>query len=521
MKRKTWGLKSTAALLAAGLFLSYGNGLPSAENAASAAESGDFVTFNIDKSINGGIAVKGVDISSVIACEQSGVVYKDENGQPQDIFKTLAENDVNYIRVRVWNHPYDTEGNSYGGGNCNTYNAGLIGKRAKEYGMKLLVDLQYSDFWADPDKQTEPKDWTGYSFEWKRDAVYNYTVSALTEIRDAGADIGMVQIGNETNCFFCGTKDMDEIAELFKCGIAGAHDVDRNILTAVHFANPSLTSYYEWYAQKLSEHSVDYDIFATSYYSYWHGDTNNLTSILKSISDKYNKYVMVAETAYPYTSEDGDSFGNAVSSASDSNIMRYDISPEGQEKAVLDAFRAVASVGPKGIGVFYWEPAWIGVSGNSYYENYELWQKYGSGWATETAAEYEADVTQAGGSSYDNQALFDFDGKPLPSLSVFKKVLPESNNYIPHDEPEEQYIPGDFNNDKKVNCFDLIILRQMLTDGQLGSDKRKHADFNSSGEIDAFDLEMHNSFILGDVSDLSGKQRVYNHPDNMNDQKER
>lgn len=469
------------------------------------------VTFDMDKSINGGIPIKGVDISSVTACEQAGVVYRDENGQPQDIFKTLAENGVNYIRVRVWNHPYDYEGNSYGGGNCNTYNAGLIGARAAQYGMKLLVDLQYSDFWADPEKQTEPKDWTGYSLDWKKDAVYNFTVSALTEISEAGADIGMVQIGNETNGFFCGVSDMDDIAELFKCGIAGVKEFDSNILTAVHFANPSLTSYYEWYAQKLNEHNVGYDVFATSYYSYWHGDTENLTAILKKISDTYDKYVMVAETAYPYTSEDFDYFGNAVSSASDSNIMRYDISVEGQEEAVLSAFQAVADVGPKGIGLFYWEPAWIGAADSDYYANYELWQKYGSGWATETAMEYDSSVTKAGGSSYDNQALFDSSGTPLSSLSLFTKVYPESTNYTPDpDIIEVTYPVGDVNHDNKVDIYDLTMMRRYAVESSGSDGAPDEADINSDGNIDVHDLYILSSFMLSDSGQFDfGRHNQY------------
>jgi arabinogalactan endo-1,4-beta-galactosidase len=123
------------------------------------------VYFNeFDQSVNGGEPIRGVDISSILSVEASGVTFYNENGEEQDIFKTLAENGVNYIRVRVWNNPYDSDGNSYGGGNCDVYTAGEIGRRASQYNMKLLVDLQYSDFWADPEKQTVPKAWSNYSY---------------------------------------------------------------------------------------------------------------------------------------------------------------------------------------------------------------------------------------------------------------------------------------------------------------------------------------------------------------------
>ena len=80
--------------------------------------------------------IKGMDISSVLALEESGVKYYNEAGEEQDIFKTLADAGINYIRVRVWNDPFDAEGNGYGGGNCNAEVAAEIGKRAANYGMK-------------------------------------------------------------------------------------------------------------------------------------------------------------------------------------------------------------------------------------------------------------------------------------------------------------------------------------------------------------------------------------------------
>jgi len=143
--------------------------------------------------------IRGVDISSVLAEEASGVVYYNEAGQEQDIFQTLAENGVNYIRVRVWNDPYDENGKGYGGGNCDTAAAAEIGRRAAAQQMKLLVNYHYSDFWADPSKQMCPKAWEGMAIEEKADALYAFTVQSLGEIMDAGADVGMVQIGNEIN----------------------------------------------------------------------------------------------------------------------------------------------------------------------------------------------------------------------------------------------------------------------------------------------------------------------------------
>ena len=390
----------------------------------------DAVYFSqFDMNVNDGEPIRGVDISSILAVENAGVTFCNEYGRKQDIFRTLSEHGVNYIRVRVWNEPYDSRGNSYGGGNCDLYTAAEIGRRAAKYGMKLLVDIQYSDFWADPEKQTRPKYWIQHDHETLKGEIYKYTSWVLETISEAGGNIGMVQVGNETNCFFCGETDMYKICDLFASGDQAIRDFDRSVLIAHHFANPS-TGYYAWYAQVMDECNLDYDVFATSYYPYWHGTTENLTTVLKEIADTYNKYVMVAETAYPYTSEDGDTFGNAVSEDSDSAVFRYDVSVEGQVQCLTDVFQAVANVGEKGIGVFYWEPAWLGVNGISWEEQSSLWKKYGSGWATDYAAEYDASVTGSGGSSYDNQALFDFEGNSLKSLQVFRNIYPQNTEIL-------------------------------------------------------------------------------------------
>ncbi len=195
--------------------------------------------------------IKGVDVSSIIALENSGVSFYNANGTRQDLFKTLSEFGVNYIRVRIWHNPYNSNGNGYGGGNNDLAKAIQIGKRATQYGMRLLVDFHYSDFWADPAKQKAPKAWQGYSisqkvdaiYQGKRatqygmrllvdfhysdfwadpakqkapkawqgysisqkvDAIYQYTKDSLRQLKDNNINIGMVQVGNETGYGFCG-----------------------------------------------------------------------------------------------------------------------------------------------------------------------------------------------------------------------------------------------------------------------------------------------------------------------------
>lgn len=436
---------------------------------------------DFDMSVNNGEPIRGVDLSSILAVENAGVEFYNEYGRKQDIFQTLSENGVNYIRVRVWNEPYDNNGNSYGGGNCDLYTAAEIGKRAAKYDMKLLVDIQYSDFWADPEKQTRPKYWAEHDHETLKGEIYKYTSWVLETISGAGGKIGMVQVGNETNCFFCGEKDMYKICDLFASGNKAVRDFDRSILIAHHFANPS-TGYYSWYAQVMNECRLDYDVFATSYYPYWHGTTENLTNVLKEIAYKYNKYVIVAETAYPYTNKDGDTFGNAVSESSFDSVFRYEISVEGQAQCLTDVFQAVANVGNKGIGAFYWEPAWLGVNGISWEEQRELWKKYGSGWATDYAAEYDKSVNSVGGSSYDNQALFDFNGKPLESLKVFRNIYPQKKV---HPKP----VAGDVDNNGEFNIADVVITQKwLLAVPDIHLDNWKAGDLCEDDVINVFDF---------------------------------
>lgn len=368
--------------------------------------------------------IKGVDVSSIISLENSGVTFKNQAGAEQDIFKTLADSGVNYVRVRVWNDPFDAAGNGYGGGNNDLATAIKIGKRATANGMKLLVDFHYSDFWADPAKQQAPKAWANLSFEDKKTALYNYTKESLEAMKAAGIDIGMVQVGNETNGGVAGEKDWTKVSALFNEGSKAIRDVDSTILVAVHFTNPETAGRYASLAKTLHDNGVDYDVFASSYYPFWHGTLSNLTAVLKNVADTYGKKVMVAETSYAYTAEDGDGHGNTAPKDSGQTLY-YPITVQGQANAVRDVIQSVANVGDAGIGVFYWEPAWLPVGPASQHEqNKAIWEQYGSGWATSFAGEYDPHDAGAwyGGSAVDNQALFDFTGRPLPSLDVFNYV---------------------------------------------------------------------------------------------------
>ena len=378
--------------------------------------------------------ILGMDVSSLIAEEQSGVRYYDFDGQEKDLLQILAESGVTHIRVRVWNDPYDAQGRGYGGGNCDIENALQIGQRATQYGMKLIVDFHYSDFWADPGKQMVPKAWEGMDIETKTAALYDYTRESLQLLRDGGVDVGMVQVGNETNNGMAGETDWDKILPLMAAGSRAVREVYPEALVAVHFTEPQNNGNYRYYADILAQGGLDYDVFGSSYYPFWHGTRENLIQVLTEINRDYGKYVMVMETSWPYTPEDTDFSGNSINA--DSSVARdYPFSPQGQADEVRDVIAAVALV-PGGIGVCYWEGAWITVPGGSWEANSALWEQYGSGWASSFAAEYDPNDAGKwyGGSSWDNQAFFDPAGQALDSLLVFSS-LPEGRGDQNRPEP--------------------------------------------------------------------------------------
>lgn len=259
--------------------------------------------------------------------------------------------------------------------------------------------------------------------EEKTEAVYQYTKDCLKKLNEAGADIGMVQVGNETNGKMCGEKIWMNIYYLMDAGSRAIREMNPDALVAVHFTNPETVDRIRNYSSKLEYYSLDYDVFALSYYPYWHGSTENLTSIMSEISEKYDKKVMIAETSYDYTLEDGDGQGNTIGDVINYE-KHYPISVQGQSREIADVIQAVCNVGEKGIGVFYWEPAWIPVPGESWEERNALWEQYGSGWASSYSAAYDPDDAGIyyGGCAWENQALFDFEGKPLESLKTFGLV---------------------------------------------------------------------------------------------------
>lgn len=366
--------------------------------------------------------IRGMDASSVLVEEKSGVKYYNEAGEEQDVFMTLAQAGVNYIRLRVWNDPYDADGHGYGGGNNDLATAIELGKRATQYGMKVSIDFHYSDFWADPKRQHAPKAWAGMSASEKADALYDFTKESLAALLDAGVDVGMVQIGNEINNGMSGETATSPVMALLRSGSTAVREIaaayGKDIKVVVHYTNIEDADGISRIAAQLLAFDVDYDIFGLSYYPFWDGTNENMQTVARSIQEKYHKQVLIAETSYCYTSEDGDGSGNSLSGVGDI-VSGYPATVQSQATMIRDVCAAANEAGV--IGIFYWEGVWIPV-GEATADNSPIWEEFGSGWASSYAGEYDPDDAGLyyGGCSWDNQAMFDFTGHPLASLNVFK-----------------------------------------------------------------------------------------------------
>lgn len=332
----------------------------------------------------------GGDVSSIVEVEENGGIFYDYDGNKDDVFQILKENGINSIRIRIWNDPIDKNGVSYGSGHNDLATAIQIGKRASDLGMRVLIDFHYSDYWADPSSQTVPKNWENLTFSEKEQALYTYTRDSLQTLLDNGVNVTMVQVGNETISGLAGETDWSKITSLMSQGSRAVREVskeyDREILVAMHFTG---YEHYDWYASQLLAYDVDYDVFASSYYPYWHGSLDGLQKSLQNIIDTYNKKVLIVEFAYPYNFTNQDNMPNNISFGS-SLEFPYTVSKNGQAECIRDIYKTATALGDDCLGLFYWEPAWKAIPDSDYI-----------------------------GSPWENQALFDNEGNPLPALRSF------------------------------------------------------------------------------------------------------
>lgn len=336
----------------------------------------------------------GADLSYVNELEDCGAIYKNRIENEADPFELFSSEGTNLVRLRLWHDPQWTNYSNL---------ADVKGSiaRAKSEGMKVLLDFHYSDFWADPGRQWRPAAWESIEDDsMLADELYNYTYNTLVELNKSGLLPEMVQIGNETNGNILikrGTEDLsgespglypidwDRQAMLFNRALDAVEDIetefDTEVKTVIHIADP--ISAISWFQNAHSNNLDSYDIIGLSYYPQWHNlGVREAGAYIASLKSQFEKEVMIVETGYPWTNNGQDQANNVLNF--DSRLFTYsnNFSIEIQRDFLIELSWLVKENG--GLGVIYWEPAWISSSCQTY-------------WAT--------------GSHWENVALFDFDGQ--------------------------------------------------------------------------------------------------------------
>jgi arabinogalactan endo-1,4-beta-galactosidase len=332
---------------------------------------------------------RGVDISALPEIEQYPVSFS-SNGQTLPLLKILKNNGVNLIRLRLWHTPA-------------TAHSALpevlaLAKRIQQENIAILLDIHYADTWADPGTQMPPAIWQGLSAVILADSVYQYTRKVLTAFKVQNTLPAMVQIGNEINSGLLWNESKvggafnhqwTTLANMLKSGIRAVQEVAPEAQTMIHLAG---TESAQWFFDNLKAYQVNYDIMGISYYPWWHGkDLNALQTTLTNLTNRYDKPVIVAETAYPWTLGWNDWTNNIIGQESQT-IAGYPATPAGQKQFLTDLKQKIKAIpNEKGIGFCYWAAEWIAFKGT--------------------------EGTNA--SPWENLALFDFESKALPAWVVF------------------------------------------------------------------------------------------------------
>ena len=345
--------------------------------------------------------VLGADLSYVNQVEDFGGIYK-EKGKQKDPFLIFKDHGANLVRVRLWMHPSWQSSLTGGRFYSDIHDVIKTIRRSRSAGLAVLLDIHYSDTWADPGHQEKPAVWKDIGMPEIKDSVYVYTLRVLNYLRQLDLVPEMVQVGNETNAGMLWpdgkviNDDWTAFAELLRSGIKAVRDFSRTsgtkpeiILHVAQFQNavnwvPAIT-------QKAG--ITDFDILGISHYQKWTEvkELEKLSAMIRELKSTYKKRIMIVETAYPWTKMDADGYRNILS-GSDS-LKGYPVSEQGQFNYLKDLTQAIIRGG--GSGIIYWEPAWISSS---------LKDRWGQG------------------SSWDNSTLFDFSGNVLPGIDFMRQA---------------------------------------------------------------------------------------------------
>lgn len=323
------------------------------------------------------LEIRGADFSFLPESRQSGQTFFNQNNVAEDMLSTFKNAGGNVVRLRLWVNPTTP--------NSGFNSVKTLSQEIKNMGLKVMITVHYSDSWADPAHQNKPLAWQNLSFNDLQTEVYNYTKKIIDEINPE-----FIQIGNEINNGFLwpegNIQNSTQFKTLLKSGISAVRNTNPNTKIILHYAGISgAQNFYNQFT------NLDYDILGISYYPIWHGkDLNEVQNTLTTISNTFNKPIFIAETSYPFTFDWNDQTQNIIGDNSQI-ILQFPATEQGQKEYLAKIKQLISSV-PKGIGFCYWGTEWTAYKGN----------------------------TATNGSSYENQALWNFGNKALPAMTVFE-----------------------------------------------------------------------------------------------------
>ncbi|MFN8589112.1 MAG: glycosyl hydrolase 53 family protein [Candidatus Eisenbacteria bacterium] len=322
--------------------------------------------------------VAGADLSSLPMVERAAATFgsADTTG---DAITVLKRAGFTSVRLRLWHTPPD--------GHCGLAATLALARRAHEAGMRVLLDLHYSDTWADPAHQSPPAAWASLAPATLADSVRTYTRDVLAAFVAQGTPPEWVQLGNEvdggmlwdTGRLRGGRFTLESrtaFAALLRAAADGAHAGSPATTRVIHYANGGDRDGAEEFFAQLEERGVPFDAIAVSYYPWWHGTPQQLERTLRALAARFRRDVLVAETAQPWTTQWFDDTHNAAGKLP---AFAHPATPEGQRDFARE-LRAIVTRIPdgRGIGVWWWEPAWLALPGApSPWENCTLFDEHG------------------------------------------------------------------------------------------------------------------------------------------------
>ena len=299
---------------------------------------------------------KGADVGWLSQMEATGYRFYDADGTEKNCLQLLKDRGMNTIRLRVFVNPSNDRIN----GHCSKDETVAMAVRAKNLGMRVMINFHYSDTWADPGHQNKPAAWASHSFTTLLSDVYNHTFEVLTALKTAGVTPEWVQIGNEIPGGMLwpegNSTNFAQLAQLLNKGYDATKAIDPTIKVVVHIDQGNNNSRFRWFFDNARNNNVRYDVIGLSYYPYWLNSDYTMTiadlqNNLNDMVSRYNKEVMVVEVGGDYT---------LVQNTKD------------MLTATINAVRNVPN--QKGLGVIYWEP-----EGEKTWSGYQLncWQTNG------------------------------------------------------------------------------------------------------------------------------------------------